>query len=651
MGVVLVMLAPAVILSFMPAFLRDLRFGARLLLKSPVFAVTVVLLLGVGISANTLIFSVVHLLLLKPLPVPHPENLVRLVEVHPNEFLTWDLPYDFCEDVPARDTDFAEVLCQGEANVGFRVGDFTERVRVHLVSSNFFSSLGVQARLGRLLNADDERTRAMNAVVSYDFWKRRLRAEVSAIGRTVDLGGHAFTVVGVSSEGFNGLTVETEPDVRVPASVDRALLERPGEMSPAARPLWAQVFGRLRNGVPFERANAELDSLLHQAYQDEEDRLFPPQKGGAPRGAEIRSRLRLESIANGVSTLRTQFSHGLEILMAGVALLLLMACANVAGLLIGRAATREQEMSIRLAIGASTGGIVRQLLTEGLLLSVLGGVLGGLLTLVSMPLVVRGLPPVRDRAAVLQPTAVHLGIDLPVLGFAMAVTVLTAVLFALSPALRCASVDVSGALRGTRSSGRRSLVSSFLVMAEVALCTVILIEAALLVGTLERMRSMNPGFDADRVVTFTIDPAVRGYTPEQTQVLSKRLLQKAQALPGADVVSIAGRGLMRGTGVKATFGAVGTRISAGDFLNSSLNMVTPEYFETMGIHFVAGVNFDTHIVEAPGSVAPGTAVVTPAVVNQTFVRRFFPGRIRWANGSGASGPAALRPAQTKSSVW
>ncbi len=604
----------------MSELVRDLRFGIRLLVKSPVFTVTVALLLAVGISANTLVFSVVNALLLKPLPVAHPENLVRLVEVHPNEFLTWDLPYDFCEGVGARDSDLAEVLCQGEADVGFRRGDFTERVRVHFVSPNFFSSLGVKAHLGRLLNVDDERTRAMNAVVSYDFWKRRLGGDASAIGRSITLSGQALTVVGVSPAGFNGLTVETEPEVRVPASVDRFLVQRHGEMSPKARPLYAQVFGRLRSGVPLQRASAEADALLHRSYQEETDKIFPPDKTDA---SEIKSRLRLESIANGVSTLRTQFSRSLEVLMAGVALLLLMACANVGGLLLARASTREQEMSIRLSLGAGSGRIVRQLLTEGLLLSLMGGMLGTLLTVACLPLLARALPPIRDRGAVLQPMVVHIGIDLHVLAFALMVTFLAAVLFALSPALRCARADVAVALRGARSTTKRSLAGNLMVMAEVALCTVILIGAALLVETLERMRSVNPGFDADRVVTFTIDPAVRGYTPEQTRIFSKKLLDKAQTLPGADAVSIAGRGLMRGTGVKATFGASGARIEAGDFLNSSLNDVTPGYFETMGMHLVAGANFDGHTLDDDGKNKRNPQQV---IVNQTFARRFFAGK-------------------------
>jgi predicted permease len=614
----------------MPELLRDLRFGARLLAKSPVFAVTSVLLLAVGIGANTLIFSVVNALLLRPLPVSHPENLVRLVEVHPNEFVTWDLPYSFCDAVASRDADLSEVICQGEADVAFSDGTSTERVRIHLVSPSFFSSLGVQPYLGRVLTTEDERTGAMNAVLSYGFWQRRFRGDVSALGRSITLGGHPFTIVGVSPEAFNGLTVDTSPDIRVPAAVDRLLVKPYAGMNPIARPLFAQTFGRLRSGVPFERASAEVDPLLHAAYQDELDKIFPLAKGTAPANSVISSRLRLESIANGVSTLRAQFSRSLEILMAGVALLLLMACANVAGLLLARSSVRAQEFGIRLALGASPARIVRQLLTEGLLLALLGGVAGTLLTRAGLPLLVYGLPPIRDRSAVLQPLAVRIDIDFRVLGFAVVITFLTAVLFALSPALRCARAHVASTLSAGRTTTRRLLPRKLIVTAQVAVCTLILIGAVLLVETLERMRSMNAGFDRDHVVTFTIDPGLRGYKAEQGRALSRALLEKASALPGVGAASIASRALMRGTGVKTTFGAAGSRINAADFLNSSLNDVTPGYFETMGMHLLAGRDFSwfDRNQTAPRKV----------IVNQTFARRFFPGKNPIGERFGFPGP-------------
>lgn len=602
----------------MTELVRDFRFGARMLVKSPAFTATAALLLAVGISANTLIFSVIDAWMLRPLPVSHPESLVRLIEVHPNDFITWDLPYKLCESVLASNASLSEMICQGEADVPFSDGTSTERIRVHLISPNFFSSLGVHAHLGRVLTGDDERAVARNAVLSYAFWSRRFGRDASILGRGIILRGHSFTVVGVSPEGFNGLAVDTSPDIRVPASADRFLIIRSPEMKPNARPLFAQIFGRLRNGASIERAGGEIESLLRATYQDEMDRIFPPEKDNEPVRNVMVSRLRLEPVGNGVSNLRSQFSQGLKVLMGGVALLLLMTCANVAGLLLARSTVRAQEMGIRLALGASRGRIVRQLLTEGLLLGLLGGVGGIVLSRAALPLLTQALPPVRDRAAVLQPLAVHIDIDLRVLGFSLLITLATVVLFALSPALQSARSEFVSTLRSSRSTTRRLLPRNLIVTAQVALCTVILIGTVLLVQTLERMRSMNPGFDRDHVVTFTVDPGLKGYSPENSRALSRTLLERAGQLPGVVAAGLASRGVMRGTGVKATLAPAGTRIQASDFLNSSLNSVTPGYFECMGMRMLAGRDFNWF---DRNQTTPGKAIV-----NQTFASRFFPGR-------------------------
>jgi predicted permease len=323
----------------------------------------------------------------------------------------------------------------------------------------------------------------------------------------------------------------------------------------------------------------------------------------------------------------------LEVLMGAVALLLLMACANVAGLLLSRATVRSREIAVRLALGASPARIVRQLFTEGLLLALLGGTAGVLLTVACLPLLVRGIPPMRDRAAVLQPLAVHLDIDFRVLCFAIAVTLLTAILFALSPALRSARADVAGVLKEGRGSTGRLLPRNLIVVAQVALCTLILIGAALLIETLQRMRAMNAGFDRDRVVTFTLDPSLRNYKPEQARAFSKSLLENAAALAGVSAASIASKGVMRGTGVKSTVAPAGVRIQRDDFLNSSLNDVTPGYFDTMGMRLLAGRDFNWFDHPAkPGRV----------LVNQAFAHRFYPGRnpIGQRFGTGSAGDIA-----------
>src|SRR6266567_1940529 len=246
----------------MPDLLRDLRYGLRLLARSPVFTATAALLLAIGISANTLIFSVVDALLLRPLPVAHPEQLVRLIEVHPTGFITFELPYGVYQALAEKPSGLSEVLAEGEADVPFSDGTSIERERFHLVSPNYFSTLGVRAFMGRALTAEDDRSAAMFAVLSYDFWQRRYQRDPAILGRKITLRGYPFTVIGVLPRGFNGLSADTSPDIRVPASVNRLIVTEMGEIKSPAGRLWAQIFGRLRPGVPFERVDAEIEPLL-----------------------------------------------------------------------------------------------------------------------------------------------------------------------------------------------------------------------------------------------------------------------------------------------------------------------------------------------------------------------------------------------------
>lgn len=431
--------------------------------------------------------------------------------------------------------------------------------------------------------------------------------------------------------------METSPDLRVPAAADRFLVTRSPEMKPDARPLFAQIFARLRDGASLQRAGSDVESLLRIRYQSEMDKIFPPQRDNEPVRNVMVSRLRLELVGNGVSSLREQFSRGLQVLMGGVALLLLMTCANVAGLLLAKSTVRAQEMGIRLALGASRRRIVRQLLTEGLLLAMVGGVGGILLTSAALPWLTAALPPVRDRGAVLHRLEVNIGIDLRVLAFSLLITLVTVVLFALSPALQSIRSGTSSSLKSSRSSTVRLLPRNLIVVAQVAVCTVLLIGSFLLVQTLEHMRSMDPGFDRDHVVTFTIDPGLKGYSPENSRILSKAFLERAEQLPGVVAAGLASRGVMRGTGVKATMGPAGARIQASDFLNTSLNTISPGYFESMGIRLVSGRDF-TRFDRNPTQPAM-------AIVNQTFAERFFPGRNPIGERFGMPGVGSIaRPA-------
>ena len=245
-----------------------MRFGLRLLGRSPVFALTVSLLLGFGIGANTLIFSFFDALLLRPLTVPHPEQLVRLIEVRSNGFTTWDFPFELYEQLVSNASSLSEVLCQGDLDVAFTDGEATQRIRVNAVSKNFFTSLGIHAQLGRVLGPDDGRAGVLHAVLSRDFWQRRFAGSTSVIGRSVNLNGRAFTIVGVLPSGMNGLSVDTSPDIRVSVTAGRMLVQQSSTSPPDPLRLEFQIFGRLRPGITLAGAEAENRTALRRPYED-----------------------------------------------------------------------------------------------------------------------------------------------------------------------------------------------------------------------------------------------------------------------------------------------------------------------------------------------------------------------------------------------
>lgn len=598
----------------MSGFWQDVRFSWRLLVRSPVFAVTVWVLLGIGIGANTLIFSVVDMLMLRTVPVKQPERLVRLIEVHPTGFITWDLPYLLYRELAKGSSTLTDATCQGDADVAFDGGASTERIRINTVCPNFFVELQMQPLLGRVLTPSDNKPGAMNAVLSYEFWRRRMGGAGDVVGRTIRLNGLALQVVGVLPQQAQGFIVDTNPEVRISIETARLLARKSGDARPETSPFsWpnVQIFTKLRPGVSLERAEAEVDTRLRPLYEDALIQAFP-EMAKLPRSEVLEANLSLESAAHGVSALREQFSRGLTLLMASVALLLLMACGNVAGLLLSRSAARSQEMGVRMALGAGRWRIVRQLLTESLVLVVPGGLLGIAFTYALRPALLAALPKLRDRGAVIQPFSLHLDINLRVLGFVALVTLLTALLCGLAPALRNESVQ------STRTTTARSFLRPLLIAAQVAICVLLLAGASVLVETFQHMEQMNIGFDRNHIVTFTVDPKLKGYTPERTNTLSRQLLDQARNLTGVEAAAIAGRGLMRGTGIKATSGVAGHPITRNDFLNSSFNSVTPDYFRVMGMRVLAGRDFTwfEDLKKKPLNV----------IVNQAFVRRFFPGQ-------------------------
>ncbi len=581
----------------------DLRLATRLLTKMPLFTVGVISLLSAGIAANTVIFSLIDAILLRPLPVRDPEQLVRLVTNRPPLLSRSDFQLQEYEAWKKSVNGFEDLFAWSEHDMFAASGEITERARVHFVTDNFFSSLGTTPLIGRLLLAGDQKLSAGTApvVLSYAYWKRRFDGDARIIGRAITLDGNKVLIVGVLPRGFNGVSVETGPDLRVPVGWLRSLRSKLFENK-----ITCEVVGRLRAGSSSAAVRQEAESIWRNRWKE-----LNPTDPGLPEGFD------LERVDRGISRLRVQFSGALWLVMSGAVLLMLMVCANIAGLLIARAASRQGELALRVALGATRIQLARQLFCESLLL-ILGGLAGAIaLTWISLPFVSNVLPPMRDFSAVRLPLSLEITPDWRVLSFAAGLSVFVVLLFGLIPALIAARRDLHPLLKESRAGGGwygRQL----LIVAQVAICTVLLAGAGLTIQTLEQLRRMNAGFEASHVVTMSVDPDMAKYNAGQATDLKVRLLRSARELPEVESAAISSRGLMRGTGLKMTLARVGEAAGAGDFLNTSIHGVSPEYFATMQIAFIRGHNFLGLEDPAQGP--------KPVIVNEAFVRQFAKGQ-------------------------
>ena len=580
----------------------DFRYAARSLARNPGFTAAAAGLLALGIGATSVIFSAFNALLLKPLPVREPGQLVRLVQKMPQLGTRSNFDPAVYKALRDHSTKLSAVFGDLDWLAVMNEPAPAEELRVDLVTPEFFPTLGAHALYGRTLNPDDEREQPgmAPAVLSYDFWQRRFRADAHAVGQTLTLHGHRFAIVGVMPREFNGITTDTAPDVRIPLRTF-PLLSLRTEERPAYHTL--ELAGRLKPGVSLEQAQAECQALWRSTLVPE-DREF-----------ELRRGMFLDPLEHGVSILRDRFGLAIKLLAGCVGLLLMMVCSNVAGLLLARSAARREEIAIRLAMGATRARLVRQALTETAILAGLGAAGGWILAWVATPLLFRALPPIRDVGTTQLRISLDLSPDRRVLLVSAAIAALSALLCGLAPAVGAARANLEGVLRGARSrSGWRG--RRILVLAQASLCTLLLAGAGLLVRTFSQLTALNPGFDRDHLVTFTVDPGLSGYTDDQARSLRLELTERVRRLPGVTAVAAASRALMRGSGIKTTVAPEGQTAAPGDFLNTSVNGVTPGYFEALGIPIVAGRD----LAESDRDAKPPRAIV-----NQAFVRRFFPG--------------------------
>jgi predicted permease len=470
------------------AFAQDLRYAVRALRTSPAFTAVAVLSLALGIGANTAIFSLIDAVMLKYLPVSHPEELVQVTMGQQGGMFTNPI----WEQLRDRQDVFSGVLAYGTTRFNLTAGGESRYAQGNWASGDFFSTLGVRAVLGRTFTAaDDRRGCAGIAVLTYDFWQREYGASAVVLDKTISLDGHPFQIAGVTGPGFSGVDVGRSSDVFVPLCSE-ATIRRENSALDRRSAWWLRVIGRPRPGLNPRQVTARLKTLAPDIF----GATLPPQWLGENRQSYLRRTLDTRTAANGLSSLRTQYRLALLTLMVVAGVVLLIACANVANLLLARATVRRREIAIRLSLGSGRRRLIQQLLTESLLLSLAGAALGALFAQWCSRLLIGFLSSTGNQVFL------DLAIDWRVLAFTAAVAVTTGMLFGLAPAWRSTRVQPHTAMkanaRGVAEGHSRFNLGKALVMAQVALSLVLLAGAGLLLGTFRKLVTLDPGFQRDR---------------------------------------------------------------------------------------------------------------------------------------------------------
>ena len=592
-------------LRLLDEFRADVRYALRTLKKAPAFSTTAVLTLALGVGANTAIFSVLNAILLRPLPVHEPGELITLAAVGPSSDTTFSYAAyrRFATDGRAV-VDPLATSGLFRNPVSFDGASAPEPVDLKWVSGNYFAVLGITAAAGRtLLPADDQLPPvAPVAVVSDAFWTRRFGRDPSVVGRRFMFQSIGYTVVGVAPHSFFGDTVGEAPDLWLPMTTRQTA---PNAWTGHST-TWLQILARRRPGVTLDQARAGLEPI-YNAIRDE---TAVGIRNAEFRNAMLANRLSVETAAGGVPMLRERLSAPLTILLGAVGLVLLVACANVANLMLARSAVRQRETAVRLAIGAGPVRVIRQLFAEALVISGLGG--GTALFIAAwtgpliMAIVTRGAP---------SPVTIDVAPDVRVFSLAVFLSSTSAVLFGLGPAIRATRVDLLSALK-TGSPGARTgrfRLGRALVAGQIALSLVLLIGAGLFVRTLIKLEAIDTGFHPDAVLLFQLAPTQPAALPERREIY-RQLVSRAESLPGVAAASASAVSLFMGESWGNVISVDGFQPPPGVTPRTFVNAVTPRHFDVMQIGLIRGRSFGTQDHETAPRVG---------VVNETFARQFF----------------------------
>jgi len=584
----------------METLLQDIRFGFRQLMKQPGFAALAIISMALGIGANTSIFSLVDTALLRPLAVKEPSQLVEVYGTF-NNGADWSIQsYPNYKDYRDRNTVFSGLFVYRVVVSSLTVNNTSQRVWGYLVSGNYFDVLGVKPILGRAFLPEEDQTPDSHpvAVIGYNCWQHRFAGDPAIVGKTVELNSRPFTVIGVAPKGFIGTEVAYDPEMFIPVMMAKTI-------EPGSR--WIDrrdsnnlfTVGRLKPGVSFDEAKAELETLTAQLAKD-----YPENVG---RGVRLgRPGLFIPDIANSVFAFT-------GVLAAVGALVILLACVNLASLLLARATERRREIAVRLAIGASRQRLVGQLLTESLLISLSGGAAGVFLAS-AINSAVRGIRLPSDVTLLFD-----LRTDWRVLSFALLLSIATGILFSLIPALQSSKPQLVPALKDESSMAgfRRSRLRNFLVVAQVSLSLILLISAGLIVRSLQAAQKMRPGFNPENAVAISFDVSLQGYNEERGRAFQKQVLERARALPQVESAALTDYLPLGLNYNNSSIYVEGTEFKGASALPIAIPIESsPGYFDAMGIP-LRGRDFRDDENKKESRFA---------IVNETFAKKFLNGQ-------------------------
>jgi predicted permease len=599
----------------MTTLVQDVLYASRGFRKSPVFSAVAVLSLALGIGANTAIFTLIDQLILKLLPVQDPQHIVLLRgrgrHYGGNNGIN-ALSYPMYQDLRDRNPVFSAMMCRYRLSFAIAADSHTEIVNGELVSGNYFPLLGVRPAAGRLFTASDDLRAGAHplAVLSYTWWKTRFAGDPQIIGQTIRVNNVPLTVIGVAQSGFEGMEPGLPTFVFVPVTMSQVV--RPGFNDMYnRRQRWVNVYGRLKPGISVEHAQAGLQPLFHQILDGEV--IMPAFRNATPYDKDQFLRMWLMAMpgSQGNTSLRRQYEKPLLVLMGVVGLVLLIACANLASLLTARAAARQKEIAIRLAIGSSRARMLRQLLTESVLLSAAGGIAGIVLAV----LLVKGLLaflPTTSTGYTLTSSP-----DWRMMGFTFALSLATGIGFGLVPAIQSTNPNIAPTLKESAGNimggGAQVMFRKILVAAQVTLSLLLLIGAGLFARSLSNLHSLDPGFKTANLVQFNLSPRIIGYDDNRSMAFFRRLEERLGRVPGVRGVAYASMAVLSGNEWD-NWVTIDTWQRKGEPPDPHMNSVNASYFETLGIPVLQGRAF---------TVKDDLNSQKVAVVNATFAKKYF----------------------------